>query len=516
MRRGFLACALALLAAIACSSELRGQAKDADQDGIPDDWERLGFIDIQWPNGQPQRLDLTRDGPVSADHKDVFVLVAWMQDQTHTHKPDAKALQIVRDAFAAAPVSNPDGLTGIRLHIYLAPTAVAEKAQIGKMLPSGEYDWTEFDQIKKTVFPPKLRGVFHFCLFAHDIDAAHYSGVARTMPGRDFIVSLGAFGPNHVGDVQSQAGTFMHELGHDLGLHHGGNDDINNKPNYISVMNYSFQLDGIPIDGVPGNYDYSRFAADINENHLNENLGLNVAPDLARYGTQYFCASSPDHSQPAASIAQAIDWNCNNTIENDVSADINLDGQLTVLTGFNDWQGILLTFGAPGAGKPNLTPVKLQHELTLTKANAMTLLPVAHLEATRIVGGVKLAWGKIPLDRILAYRVFRAASPNGQSGLLASTETPDFVDKSVAEGSYSYTITAVYAPRGNVTPTPFSDSDLGQLVTHTDAVAEVMGTARASTEKMATLGQRSGHAKVPNWAVLLETPKSAKATVEIK
>jgi hypothetical protein len=33
----------------------------------------------------------------------------------------------------------------------------------------------------------------------------------------------------------------MHELGHTLGLHHGGGDDTNCKPNYLSIMSYAFQ-----------------------------------------------------------------------------------------------------------------------------------------------------------------------------------------------------------------------------------------------------------------------------------
>ena len=36
----------------------------------------------------------------------------------------------------------------------------------------------------------------------------------------------------------------MHELGHTLNLRHGGFEDDNCKPNYISVMNYDNQ-DGI-------------------------------------------------------------------------------------------------------------------------------------------------------------------------------------------------------------------------------------------------------------------------------
>ena len=51
-------------------------------------------------------------------------------------------------------------------------------------------------------------------------------------PGVGLPVTMGDF----------QAAAFMHELGHTLGLLHGGGDDINFKPNYVSVMNYLWEM----------------------------------------------------------------------------------------------------------------------------------------------------------------------------------------------------------------------------------------------------------------------------------
>ena len=67
-----------------------------------------------------------------------------------------------------------------------------------------------------------------------------------------------------------QAGTLMHESGHNFELTHAGPPKFpvrepNCKPNYLSVMNYLFQLRGLPQEdaqGVPVSVaDYSGRAA---------------------------------------------------------------------------------------------------------------------------------------------------------------------------------------------------------------------------------------------------------------
>ncbi len=72
------------------------------------------------------------------------------------------------------------------------------------------------------------------------------------------MVSLGNF-TGRVGSIDQQGATIMHELGHTLGLLHGGFDDINCKPNYPSVMNYLYQFDKADGGLADRPLDYSRY-----------------------------------------------------------------------------------------------------------------------------------------------------------------------------------------------------------------------------------------------------------------
>src|SRR5262249_4942038 len=177
----------------------------------------------------------------------------------------------------------------------------------------------DFDAIKATNFGTAddrantqrlnaKRLAFRYVVFGHDLAPLGSNGGLGSsgcseVGGDDAVVTLGSFSGNgtvagHVGGVGSQdeqAGTLMHEIGHLLGLRHGGDDDINCKPNYRSIMSYSRQLSGSPIVG--RRLDYSRSldplvllpngtidtinTGILNEAALNENVGLGVDPSLA-------------------------------------------------------------------------------------------------------------------------------------------------------------------------------------------------------------------------------------------
>jgi hypothetical protein len=143
-------------------------------------------------------------------------------------------------------------------------------------------------------------------------------------------------------------GTIMHELGHNLGLHHGGNEGQNFKPNYNSVMSYQYQFYGVDNNcTIPGGgeLDYSHGTRpSLDENDLDESVGI--------------CGG-----------VQGTDWNFDGDVE-DTNLATNIDGRwtdvqwqddcsadgvwcvvptrfdnssLTVLTDHNDWANLVFT-----------------------------------------------------------------------------------------------------------------------------------------------------------------------------
>lgn len=341
------------------SSESGGNQEtllDTDGDGLPDVWEKEG-------------LDYDGDGKIDVDLPamgadpnvpDIFVEVDWMVrpqkkflwweiQAGRSMAPSEDAMKLVYDSFKQH---------GINLHIDVGPDSIdfVTGKKWGNLSGGNEIPYEKMFDINSSWFSTvnanfsKARhNVFRHCLFVDQYDGES-SGKSNGIPGQFFIVANQDWVFN--GGNISVGGTFMHELGHTLGLRHGGCDHEHYKPNYLSVMNYAFQTTGLVGSGMIGYSDYK--LPDINEAHINENLGIDPSGLTAGTGlgtTLFYWAPNQRNVIPISKAA--IDFNNNGKLETDISLDLNPDGNvydkpIAVLKGHEDWSGIVYKGGAIG------------------------------------------------------------------------------------------------------------------------------------------------------------------------
>jgi hypothetical protein len=305
---------------------------DTDGDGVNDGDEVLitaGGLDLRAMGASPVR-------------KNIFLEYDWVDDNEdsnscsfHSHRPTQEIMDRVAFAFASASVANPDGTTGITLIQDWGqggPLTGGNLVAHGGNVNGGVGD-TDYVSIKSANFASNRSGYFHYVEMVHWYTAVYGSSGQAELFGNDMIVSLGCYGT-----ASNVANTIVHELGHNLGLGHGGDTSCNWKPNYNSVMNYRFQFPGVDTScNALGNYgefnvlDYSRGTRlPLNETSLNEVEGT--------------CGSAP------------IDWNSDGRIQPGLLYDLNrrssypspstpvdnsaCGGELTTLTDYNDWANL--------------------------------------------------------------------------------------------------------------------------------------------------------------------------------
>lgn len=292
---------------------------DTDGDRLSDAAEIFGYdgVDLRYYGANPRRKTIL----IEADYYQAF-------------KPDQAALDQVIQAFADAPVSNPDGTTGITLAIDL-DDRISASDEDSNLSPV----WTDFDVIKNKYFKPRRSKLFHYALFVDQYNGGSSSGISRGIPAHDFIVSLGQW-PTPGGTTQQQAGTLMHEFGHNLGLMHGGDENANRKLNYLSIMSYDYQMPGLTVDGTSGVVDYSRLKINAISGNMNEfsamsGYGGTTEADLADY-----------------SVRRSGNWLTGTASSN---LDVNNNGSLqsSVYVGYfdpsqNDWDNISFAGGGSG------------------------------------------------------------------------------------------------------------------------------------------------------------------------
>jgi len=347
---------------------------DNDGDSLCDDWEEFGIDD----NGDGTNDLPLHDGPFLAerDHRDVFVEVDWIDNGKPHDKPESgtavgvtgehsKGLSAVVDAFAFAPGSTIAD-SGITLHLSPGASDLVDEATPPALATSTAGFASDLQTIKfgapnmpcdgwfgtaverkRSDCAARLGAkafVFRYALFANKIsDVAGAGGVAY-IGDSNVVMGLSSFSDDYARAAgawtgyciamddcwgEFEAGDFMHELGHTLGLHHGGLDALNFKPNHLSVMNYAYATRSL----VSGReLDYARYSIPaLDEESLDETAGLGLSSLLTSaeiadvkfhfprvwFKGASFPSACPD-TGATAPVDGPIDWNQDGSYDHSV------------------------------------------------------------------------------------------------------------------------------------------------------------------------------------------------------
>lgn len=289
--------------------------------------------------------------------KNAFVEIDWVKHPGNAddhNRPHPNQIDRIQADFADAFLPNPIGSNGITVifdygqggllnggNQITSASAYVNTTAAGNN--GGGLDG-ELQTMKTANFAANRSNYFHYLIMcdklAHNGTIQSASGEAE-FSGNDLLVALGSTA--FVGDHPVNGQVIMHELGHNLGLRHGGDENKNFKPNYRSIMNYRYQGLGIDVDGDAvgdGALDFSYgLLPPLDEQNLIEVNGI-------------FGPGSPVH----------INWNFNGDPDETTPYDLNIncragsatycgdswpdecdDSVCEILHDFNDWTHLVFT-----------------------------------------------------------------------------------------------------------------------------------------------------------------------------
>ncbi len=357
-------------------------AVDTDLDGIPDVSEAFGstYAGIMLSNTNTMLL---------TNRREILVEVDFMESLAGEElSPRLEALDIVVDRFRdlgievyfdvgtrlaeALNAQLPNQLNNVTNIIDMGGgNEVSFIESVGfERNNSSMVNVTSFYDIKLQNFDLRRLGIFHYLLFANSqsLDGNLASNGSAEINGNDMLVTLGdrnlsSNAPEFTNQlIHAQAASVMHQLGHNLGLLHGGNDNVDYKPNYLSVMNNLYQLSGIPdiTSNAGDRYFQSVFTGQPSaSNCVPTTLTFNA--ETADFVTNFSDGSSQplDETNLDESFglnrtgSTAVDFNCDGDNTDGVSStfafninpqDNNTASTLTVLVDHNDGTNLDLIF----------------------------------------------------------------------------------------------------------------------------------------------------------------------------
>ena len=249
--------------------------RDTDNDGLLDGWEVHGFGETDFPAMGASPL-----------HKDVFIMNV-PANGTSCKEIERQMKDVVVPFFAKLPYKNLDGTQGFAIHSTVTPPLSTEQTN-GK-------GW---EQLADELFPRDSVGSWHWM----EISGIFGGGQSA------LLADVGSTGMD----------SWIHELGHQLGLTHSGKWSASS-PTYFSLMNYAYssQFNGKPSDIRFSTGELASLV--LNERHLQERIPYPYEKLKCLWGKPYefrVKALSPNETW--------VDWNWNGILDlRPVGTDIN-------------------------------------------------------------------------------------------------------------------------------------------------------------------------------------------------
>jgi len=423
--------------------EFAGESStDCDGDGLQNQWEISGFGSETYVdgNGQTATVNILPLSAFGANpfKRDIILEVDLIGNDTGAELNElTQFLGDVVDAFENNPgfgainliftesetitQSDFDSVTGTDTNVYFDSLRFgdgtnecdgywgtsAERDEIRSMSLCSEFEAAYRKAVKHAfvVNHPSAvtSGGKRASGIASPLNGAFISNVPVNKPENSILGSIvGLRTPEETRVVFQQ--TFMHELGHTLGLLHGGSDGFHCKPNYQSVMNYRYQgknsLNNAPVD-----FSHTKLATMFTK-AMDETTGLEVAFSEFgfvddRYQVLTSIVSGPFENtlnRTPNSTADEFDWSGNFIIlgsdsEYNPPSDLKCDFEDTSesipgaeMVGYNDWNNLIFIAADAAALITSSTDIEGQTVENMDGALSASLM--SDLDNDGVIGGL--------------------------------------------------------------------------------------------------------------------------------
>lgn len=239
----------------ASEAQTAEKSSDPDNDGLSIQREKELGLDPQDPDtdndGFPDGVEVRND--LDPLQKDVFLEIDYGTEEP----PNRASLAEMKRTFSDAPVTNPDGSTGINLHIDVSD-GLPESAQATYSNASRDL----IGDLRSEYFDHKGEGYYYIVVLEYDVidndavtedcqinpleaDFERDTSETPNAGGKAYGAGNGAWVLSSCGDQPRQQTTriILHEFGHNLGLtgsDYTGIDSTDVSFNeYRSIMNYN-------------------------------------------------------------------------------------------------------------------------------------------------------------------------------------------------------------------------------------------------------------------------------------